>query len=326
MQFQNNEKLPSNKVGIALVVVVLVVSGVIFFEKVNFNKDKTVPLENIEIVLERKTDQILKDEDVDQDGLPLWLEEFYKTDSNNPDTDGDGTSDGEEISLKRDPTIKGPEDPLRTFRDMLQTEVDLSDFKPGTLTESVSIDLFQKYLTLKKDGLLTPEQEEQMLQEVTQKAVDQSSLQKKYQLSDLSIVDSNAESIEAYGEQYAQIALSIFGQIESQKNIRDDIQYLKKVSEIYADYGNQILLMSVPSVFDDVHLELLQIIYDTSIFFEKVSQGDDDPVSALVVSAQYRNSDLSEGELYTTLANYFKNNAIIFDTESTQNFWKQFEN
>ena len=326
MQFQNHEKLPSNKVGIALIIVVLIVSGIIFFEKVNFKKNTTAPLQNVELVLERKTDEFLKTEDEDQDGLPVWLEEFYKSDPKNPDTDGDGTLDGEEIELKRDPTIAGPNDPLLTFRDVLQDQVDISDFKPGTLTESVSLDLFQQYLNFKKEGSLDPQDQQSLLNQVTQKAVEQSGLEKKYSQKDVNTVASTAESITAYGDRYAQIAISIFTQIDANKNIRDDVVYLKKVSEIYADYTNQIALMSVPDVFTEVHVELLNIVNDTSVFFEKVAQADDDPVSALVVAAQYRNTQSSEGLLYTSLANYFKNNGIIFDTESTLNFWKQFEN
>jgi hypothetical protein len=48
--------------------------------------------------------------DNDNDGLTNWQEDLYKTDPNNPDTDGDGYSDGEEINSGRNPLVKAPGD------------------------------------------------------------------------------------------------------------------------------------------------------------------------------------------------------------------------
>lgn len=50
--------------------------------------------------------------DSDEDGLKDWEEIFYKTDPQNPDTDGDGTLDGVEIAKNRDPLKAGPDDKL----------------------------------------------------------------------------------------------------------------------------------------------------------------------------------------------------------------------
>ena len=48
--------------------------------------------------------------DVDKDGIPDTKEAYYRTDPLDPDTDGDGFLDGEEIVSGCDPTIKSPED------------------------------------------------------------------------------------------------------------------------------------------------------------------------------------------------------------------------
>jgi hypothetical protein len=47
-------------------------------------------------------------EDVDSDGLSALLEYFYGTDPNVADTDGDGMSDGDEVSSGRNPAGPGP--------------------------------------------------------------------------------------------------------------------------------------------------------------------------------------------------------------------------
>lgn len=57
------------------------------------------------------------EKDSDNDGLKDWEEQIYKTDINNPDTDGDGTSDGAEIKQNRNPLVRGPNDkvfPIQT--------------------------------------------------------------------------------------------------------------------------------------------------------------------------------------------------------------------
>jgi hypothetical protein len=46
-------------------------------------------------------------DDPDQDGLPNVLEKFYGSDPNNPDTDGDGVKDGEEVNRGDNPTGAG---------------------------------------------------------------------------------------------------------------------------------------------------------------------------------------------------------------------------
>ena len=45
--------------------------------------------------------------DSDKDGLSDNLEDYYDTDVNNPDTDGDGYTDGQEIENGYDPLIAG---------------------------------------------------------------------------------------------------------------------------------------------------------------------------------------------------------------------------
>lgn len=50
--------------------------------------------------------------DDDNDGLPNAEEARWGSDPRNPDTDGDGTNDGDEVAASRNPTIAGPNDAL----------------------------------------------------------------------------------------------------------------------------------------------------------------------------------------------------------------------
>ena len=88
--------------------------------------------------------------DSDNDGLKDWEEELWKTDKNKADTDGDGTLDGQEIKLGRNPLVKGPNDKLskETVADKVntQTEKDLTD------TEKFSRELFLKIIAAKQNN------------------------------------------------------------------------------------------------------------------------------------------------------------------------------
>lgn len=318
-------QLPSTKVGLTLTLVVLIVAGTIVSTKIEKKQDSLVDLKNIDLTVERKTQEGFKAGDSDNDGLADWLEEFYKSDSNNPDTDNDGTPDGEEVSLDRDPTIAGPNDPLITRKDLINTEADLSNFVPGTITDKTSVDLFSQYLILKKQGLLQPEDEAKLVDDLSKSVTEQASLKDAYSLKDLNITISNNDTLAVYGDRVAQISISYLSEMDSYKNLKDS-EYLLTVSKIYKKYANDVSQITVPSVAQEVHLELLNYLDRTSIFFETMTSADKDPLASLVIITQYRNIDVSDSQIYTTLSQYFKNNDIIFDTESTNAFWKNFEN
>ncbi len=326
MKNSSDTHVPSPKVGLVLILVVLIIVLTIFGSKFTFKKDIPVKdLENVELVVERKTGDDFKTGDTDLDSLPDWLEEFYKSDPNNPDTDGDGTKDGEEITLKRDPSIAGPNDALIAYKDLFKNKADTSDFTPGTLTDKASVDLFSEYLLLKKKGILKPEDETVLVNKISQNVVKEASLKNIYTKDMLNSVPSNKQSITAYGERYAQIALSAYTQMNTYKNYAD-VAYFKQLSLEYKKFSEEVLAMSVPDVFVDVHLPLVNQLSKTSVFFETMAQTDSDPLTSIVILAQYQAAEVGERDVYITLANYFKNNDILFDIESTKNFWKQFEN
>jgi hypothetical protein len=66
--------------------------------------------------------------------------------------------------------------------------------------------------------------------------------------------------------------------------------------------------------------------YNLSKLYSALASADSDPFSSLVVISQFQTIQTNDQQLYRLLANYFKNNGIIFDTDTTRNFWKNFEN
>ncbi len=319
-------ELPSNKVGLVLIVVVLFVSGTIIFSKTDFNfKKPLVDLNNVELAIGRNTDPNFKSGDADTDGLTDWLEEFYRTDPQNSDTDSDGTKDGEEVSLDRDPTIAGPNDPLITRKDLLNTEVNMTNFASGTVTDKLSVELFSQYLLLKKQGALKPEDEAKMVDDISKKALETASIKDVYFIKDLTIVESSKDSLKTYGERVSQVALESLIIMDSYRNLAD-LNYVAKIAEEYKTYSSNMKDIVVPTVAQDIHLQLINYLYNTGVLLDSMSKTDSDPMTALVVMSQFQTIETSEETMYTSLGQYFKNNGIIFDTESVINFWKKFEN
>ena len=121
-----------------------------------------------------------------------------KTDSHNKDSDQDGTSDGEEVSLGRNPTKPAPDDFLSTDTGTASTTT--GSTAPKTATESFSRDFFAKYITLKKNQEEVSEEDQNLIiAELLSK--EYAPIEKKtYDLSSIRIsADSSKTALRAYG-------------------------------------------------------------------------------------------------------------------------------
>jgi hypothetical protein len=96
--------------------------------------------------------------DYDGDGLKDWEEALWKTNPQNPDTDGDNTNDGEEIISNRDPLKQninpsGQEPSDKIAETILLAEKKaVEDYIKLTSTETVARQLFSQYIATKKVG------------------------------------------------------------------------------------------------------------------------------------------------------------------------------
>jgi hypothetical protein len=112
--------------------------------------------------------------------------------------------------------------------------------------------------------------------------------------------------------------------MESYKTL-SEVQYLAKMAATYKEFAAAMSTISVPDVAKDVHIQIVNRLYNAGVMFEVISKSDEDPVSAMVVVGQYQAQQQGEAALYTSLAQYFKNNGIIFDDTATARFWNYFE-
>ena len=101
-------KTPKARLFLAILGFLLLIAVVIIIALANSGEPKKKPIKLADII--RQNPNLTEDDD--KDGLKNWEEQIYQTDPKNPDTDGDGANDGEEITQGRDPLKKGPNDKI----------------------------------------------------------------------------------------------------------------------------------------------------------------------------------------------------------------------
>ena len=134
-----------------------------------------------------KTANILKnsmsfevDSDADKDGLTNRDESYWNTDFQNPDSDGDGYLDGEEVASGHDPLIPGPNDFLnnKNLTDKL-SKLTLSGLYEGSLS-------------------LNHPNYEKNLNTLTSLIAEEAIIIPKIDTSDIGTIESNKENQEFY--------------------------------------------------------------------------------------------------------------------------------
>jgi hypothetical protein len=108
-------------------------------------------------------------EDLDGDSLELWQEELWGTDPKNPDTDGDGTTDGDEVRIDRNPNKKGPKD-HKTDVSLATTTRYYDEDSSLSTTDVVARDLYSGAVALKKGGGFTDENLDTLVGSLVEKA------------------------------------------------------------------------------------------------------------------------------------------------------------
>jgi hypothetical protein len=141
--------MPSlTKVAIALAAGAIIVAGALSVSQKNSGSSPS----KISALDSAIKDAVAKNltEDDDSDGLKNWEESLYKTDPNNPDTDSDGMSDGDEVTAGRDPFVAGKGSNFVTPKDLMPYAS--TTLPTLNATERFSRDIFLKYLEAKNSG------------------------------------------------------------------------------------------------------------------------------------------------------------------------------
>lgn len=270
--------------------------------------------------------------DSDNDGLKDWEEGLWGTDPNNPDTDGDGTNDGDEVSAGRNSSVAGPDDKLTDNDFIEKTNSNFSD-ENITKTDKFAQDLFGKYLSLRqnsqeglnnedKNFLITSVMEDSLYDEVDN----------KYTVSDLNVTDDNSKTtLKKYGNDFISITelysqdlnqneLIVFERMLRMEN-KEDAMYLKKSSEIYNMAIDKLIEIKVPNNLAFVHLDIINSYNIISNALSDMSSALDDPLRGMNGFAVYVAVTDMQIDLFKEIKNYFIENKIIFNANEAGYLW-----
>ena len=320
-------QLPSNKVGLILVVVVLIVAGTItgnifsdqFVGPANENERVATSIS----VERRTTDRSSVDQD--GDGLFTWQESLYGSDPNNKDTDGDGTDDGDEIQEGRDPTIPGPDDGLTGYQDLFTTEVDFENYQPGSLTDTLSVELFANYLQLKQANAIDQQSVTALAEGIANQADVSTAISNVYSLSDIATVETTDQALNNYGVTFANLYIGYANALTSIGG-QDDLEYIEEVASTYQAFAAAMARMKVPTVAANVHLEIVNKIHNAGVSVEQFAEHYElDPVKSLFAIQNIQLNAQNDFVLYNSLAVYFRDNGILFEDSDVIQFWNYFE-
>lgn len=232
--------------------------------------------------------------DADQDGLKDWEEELWKTDSDKADTDGDGTPDGEEIRLGRDPLKAGPNDLLD--RATLENKTTLLQAST-TDTDLVAQQFFASYLARKQSGQpFTADDERALFTDFFANPPPLSAIA-VYQPADLTLISEPTDAdYRAYGNALASAFLAHASDGPNELEIFDDatlhedektLAKLEGRALVYEGLLADLKALKVPEPAAAIHGDILTALGSIASSIHGMRLVLSDPVKALASLGYY---------------------------------------
>ncbi|TSC90630.1 MAG: Rhs family protein [Parcubacteria group bacterium Gr01-1014_2] len=233
-----------------------------------------------------QTKDISPCEDSDNDGLCNYEEYIYRSDPFNPDTDGDGFLDGEEVASGHSPTKPGPDDFLSNINitDKVSTLI-VGAYLAGDLNKEDDLDVYNRALAditveMLNDGIsiLTPSN-------VSTNEILFSSDSKKAQENYLNNIGSIIQ-IDIWGElvNEPRVAATQFANFytKDSKGIIEAKQFFNSKAEHYSKIIKEVSALAAPPSWLDVHQQILSNLQILAINHQALSQTIEDPLKGVI--------------------------------------------
>lgn len=235
--------------------------------------------------------------DTDADGLKDWEEAIFRTDSQNADTDGDTTPDGEEVKSSRDPLIPGPDDAVATSTTAF---VDWEDAPPGSInmTGRLAQALGQQFIAQR---LISPEQSldpKKIAAHIAAGTKEYTPSIPPLTAKDIIITkNESAAAITAWARQFDATLHDAFGTHDRAEIFimleavnKDDYAALAAIDPYITAYDHAILgikKIPVPAPFAGDHLQFLSLLMQFRDIAGILRAAEEDPVAASATIKSY---------------------------------------
>lgn len=267
--------------------------------------------------IEKADDSYLK-QDTDGDGILDWAEELLGTDPANPDSDNDGTPDGEEIKLKRDP--------LKNGEDALSFSENNGEKKLSGLSAQIAGGIAGEYLLLKgKNGADQEEIISTLTQQIISRINTNGGLRDVFTENNITIIPTDAKTAYAYANDLGVILQKNFlntqiGEIILLNEILENkqterLKEFEKYEQAYANAVRELRLLPAPASFASTHLMLLNNFSNLASINNAFSNFEKDPASALLY-VRYYQSEVERFKIVIKNINMvFANTGILFNEQ-----------
>lgn len=320
------EQLPSGQFAMtaAAIFAVALIIGIASIYPAKGSLNYQNPNAELETGTLEKLVAVAGDLDTDKDGLKDWEESLWKTDPKNPDTDGDGTFDGEEVKANRNPKVIGPNDKMSSEEVESVTQGDVP--QTTNATDRLARSFFTEYVTVKKSGATVDATNET---KIINAALSQTNPQpaRQYTEGELEILQNSSESTlrsyaNAMGIIQAEHAISTSGS-ETELSIfakaisKEDEKELLKLTPIINRYKSMLqalLKLPVPKDLETKHLALVNAISMIGNDVAHMQNAFTDPVQAMVSFSEYTNITSTVPDIYKNFRDYYTQKNILFST------------
>ena len=309
MKTINIPKKFTKKINIFLVIFIILIVGLISGYAIL--KSKNTKADMLEQLAQNfNMDNVINDYDFD--GLSDWEEEIYKTSPTNPDTDGDGYLDGEEVASGFDPTKKAPNDKLQDEASQ-QIGEGLARPEPGNLSQMIGY-LLSGQLKAGQMPLINTEDVDSIDQNVMD-AMDESIMEaiKKASTGFLSqfippfekknhkfelTQENNLTAIENYAKETSD-SLGVLNFCVGTNNTKMEIEIIQEAIETgnfelinclnnsYLQAYQETLKVPVPLDWLDIHKGILSTYWNFHKVYQYISEFEKDPYKGIIILKKY---------------------------------------
>jgi hypothetical protein len=260
--------------------------------------------------------------DSDNDGLRDWEESLWGTDKDNPDTDGDGTSDGDEVARGRDPLIPGPNDVLEVVKTPSYKRTDTESL---STTQAFERDYYRGIAQLSAEGQLNNETLQTFIMGLTREYVVKAQIDLEYDDSDLSITsDPSIATAKEYGNALGAVA-NTYAQIDFEQELEtiqtviqteggEGTTELDALIGEYARAKAELLeIKTVPFGLAEAHLSILNGVSGIEKALDEMKENlVTDPLKSMIRLSHYQQGVLLIVQGSQRVVEYFEGRNITF--------------
>lgn len=295
---QNTVNLPSQKLFMIFLPLIVVLGVFSLLSDHSKPKASTEVKDNAKVVSVSNT--IINVTDTDGDTVPDWEEIIWKTDPKKADTFG--TPDREYIDAR----IAASKSATST------TSGAIGD------SENLAKELFNRYAALEASGSLNSATIESMTADIVQN-IQLNEKSKVYTLADVKTFQSSdtqrmqlyASTLKKIYTEYSASYLSQFPNITLSPGDPEFTKTAASLSNHYAKFSKEILVIPAPSEIASLHLEYANAIREGAEGLRLMSELNSEPLGGILGLKKYLDATDAQAVVIQKLTTYLESNGII---------------